>query len=326
MRGYRLLIVLLICSFLSPLRLLAAIEAQEPYDHIQLQQDLVALKKEFGDILQFQTIGRSVYGKPLQAVQIGKGKDYLLLVGAHHGREWISANLLMMLIERYASHYRAGKGENGYDPGLFDQISLVVIPMLNPDGIDIQQGKIAPEHFFELWLMNEGSFDFSRWKANAAGIDLNRQYPADWEALPSPAGPYYKFYKGEQLLIAKEVIHFTEFVRNDPPLAAVSFHSAGQEIYWSFEKEQNVSRDFRIGKRLSQLTGYPLATPPRNAVGGGFTDWFIAEFSRPGFTIELCKWRGETHPDIAELHSEFLRHREIGYVLIEEIMKMNRDW
>ena len=324
MRGNRFFTVLILCVFLCPHHLLAVIEAKDPYDNQQLQQDLMMLKKEFGDILQIQTIGRSMFGKPIQAVQIGKGMEYLLFVGAHHGREWISANLLMMMIERYARHYRDGEAENGYDPKLFDRISLVIIPMLNPDGIDIQQGKIPPEYFFEIWLMNEGSFDFSRWKANAIGIDLNRQYPAGWKALPSPSKPYFKFYKGETPLIAKEVIHLVEFVKKQPPLAAVSFHSAGQEIYWAFGERQDIARDLRIGKRLSRLTGYPLASPPRNAVGGGFTDWFIDEYSRPGFTIELCTWRGETNPDITELPSEFARNRDIGYVLIEEMIQTEK--
>lgn len=318
MRGYRLLGMMMILCFFRPLHLFAVIQARDPYDHHQLQMDLISLKKEFGDILVIRTIGSSVYGKPIQMIRIGKGKDYILFVGAHHGREWVSANLLMMLIEHYATHYREAK-KNGFDPDVFDRISLVVIPMLNPDGIDIQQGRIPPEHFFELWLMNEGSFDFSRWKANAAGIDLNRQYPAGWEALPSPASPFYKYFKGEKPLVAQEAIHLVEFVREEPPLAAVSFHSAGQEIYWSFGDRQNVLRDYRIARRLSRATGYPLATPPIHAIGGGFTDWFIAEFSRPGFTIELCKGRIETNPDIGELETEFARNRDLVYVLIEAL-------
>lgn len=319
MRGYRLLGMMMILCFFRPLHLFAVIQARDPYDHHQLQMDLISLKKEFGDILVIRTIGSSVYGKPIQMIRIGKGKDYILFVGAHHGREWISANLLMMLIEHYATCYQVERNEIGFEPGMFDRISLVVIPMLNPDGIDIQQGRIPPEHFFELWLMNEGSFDFSRWKANAAGIDLNRQYPAGWEALPSPASPFYKYFKGEKPLVAQEAIHLVEFVREEPPLAAVSFHSAGQEIYWSFGDRQNVLRDYRIARRLSRATGYPLATPPIHAIGGGFTDWFIAEFSRPGFTIELCKGRIETNPDIGELETEFARNRDLAYVLIEAL-------
>lgn len=321
MNGYRLLIFLLLLSLFRHQYVTASIKPRDPYDYEQLQRDLERLKHEFGDLLHIEAIGTSLYGKPLWSIRIGKGSEYVLLVGAHHGREWISANLLMMLTEQYAHEYREGKGRGKHSPAVFDQISLVVIPMLNPDGVDIQQGKIPPDVFFELWLMNEGSFDFSRWKANGAGIDLNRQYAAGWTELPSPDAPSYKFYKGEKPLVAKEVKHLVQFVRKNPPLSALSFHSAGQEIYWQFGQKQNIARDYCIGERLSRLTGYPLASPPQEAVGGGFTDWFIEEFARPGFTIELCKGRGETHPDIRELDAEWKRNRDIGYVLIEEILQ-----
>lgn len=109
MRGYRLLGMIVILCFFRPFHLLAVIQARDPYDHHQLQKDLISLKKEFGDILEIRTIGRSVYGKPIQMVRIGEGKDYILFVGAHHGREWVSANLLMMLIEHYATHYWEAK-------------------------------------------------------------------------------------------------------------------------------------------------------------------------------------------------------------------------
>lgn len=37
----------------------------------------------------------------------------------------------------------------------------------------------------------------------------------------------------------------------------------------------------------SSSSGYALDVPTGIADGGGFKDWFITEFCRPGFTIEL---------------------------------------
>lgn len=38
---------------------------------------------------------------------------------------------------------------------------------------------------------------------------------------------------------------------------------------------------------MATASGYALDTPVGIAVGGGFKDWFITEFNRPGFTVEL---------------------------------------
>ena len=44
-----------------------------------------------------------------------------------------------------------------------------------------------------------------------------------------------------------------------------------------------------MGKILSQTSGYKLSSPEGLAVGGGFKDWFIKTFNKPGFTIEIGK-------------------------------------
>lgn len=38
---------------------------------------------------------------------------------------------------------------------------------------------------------------------------------------------------------------------------------------------------------MATSSGYALDTPVGIADGGGFKDWFISEFGRPGFTVEL---------------------------------------
>lgn len=55
------------------------------------------------------------------------------------------------------------------------------VPMVNPDGVTLQQEELKAfpiSLHASLLEMNEGSKNFKRWKANAKGIDLNRQYKA----------------------------------------------------------------------------------------------------------------------------------------------------
>ncbi|MCU9612558.1 M14 family zinc carboxypeptidase [Caldibacillus lycopersici] len=297
------------------------IEGKHPYDYEQLITDLNGLKQEYCNTLTIEQIGQSHLGKPIWAVHLGRGEKNILLVGAHHGREWITSNLLMMMLEHYANAYTNNIRVGWFEPSILDKVSIWFVPMLNPDGISIQQGKIPENMREKITSFNDGSTNYHRWKANGVGIDLNRQYPAGWSTVPSPSKPFYKFYKGKQPLEAKEVQALVQFVKKIKPQAAITYHSSGREIFWRYGNHQNIFRDFQIGQKLSFYTGYPLATPPKNATGGGFTDWFIAAFNRPSFTLELCDFQGETNPPIAQLHEEWERNQYIGFVLAEEAEK-----
>ncbi|WAA12970.1 M14 family zinc carboxypeptidase [Fervidibacillus halotolerans] len=289
---------------------------ENPYDSNALEKDLIELKKEYGKVVEISSIGKSHFGKNIWSLRIGKGKEAILFIGAHHGREWITANLLMVMAERYAYAYKERICFGKYNPNLLDEISIVFIPMVNPDGIDIQQGRIPKENYTHYVQMNGGSKDFSRWKANGVGIDLNRQYPAGWEQMKSPPKPSFQFYKGSQPLQAKEARAIVQFVNQLKPLATVSYHSSGREIYWKYGKG-----DYSLAVKLANLTGYSLADPPVHAVGAGFTDWFIHAYQRPGFTLEICKPVNNRHPPIEELVEEWERNRYVGFLLVDEIRK-----
>jgi g-D-glutamyl-meso-diaminopimelate peptidase len=171
--------------------------------------------------------------------------------------------------------------------------------------------------------MNDGSDNFKRWKANGMGIDLNRQYPAGWESLDQqPDSPWYKFYKGEKPLESKEVKSLTKFIKKINPTIAVAYHTAGREIFWNYKNGKNLKRDKRIAKKVSKLTGYKLTMPTKNAMGGGFTDWFITTYHRPAMTIEISYLVGETNPPLSVFQKEWKRNRYVGIKLAKEAKKV----
>jgi len=61
---------------------------------------------------------------------------------------------------------------------------------------------------------------------------------------------------------------------------------------------------------MATTSGYMLSEPKGLAVGGGFKDWFIKEFNRPGFTVEMGKGENplpiETAKEIYERLEEML--------------------
>ena len=65
----------------------------EPYNYKKMVEDLSELNELYGDALSIKIIGSTYFHKAIPAVKLGKGKDSILLIGTHHGREWITSNV-----------------------------------------------------------------------------------------------------------------------------------------------------------------------------------------------------------------------------------------
>ncbi|MGM9923158.1 MAG: M14 family zinc carboxypeptidase [Bacillus sp. (in: firmicutes)] len=296
-----------------------------PYSYERMEKDVFALQERYGG-LQVGSIGRSERGKELWYVKIGKGREEILLVGSHHGREWITSRFLMKLLKEYAEAYEAGRSISGYPAHLLDEIALVFIPMLNPDGVAIQQKGIQGRPFLERWKllhMNGYHPDFARWKANGEGIDLNRQYPAGWDELKKlPAWPFYKQYRGKKPVQAAEVKALVDFTFRHEPSLALTYHTSGRQVFWYYRTDSKyIERDYRLAEQIADSTGYEVDMPDQGAVGGGYTDWFITTFQKPAFTIEMCELVEETNPPAACLAKEWQGNKRVPLMLVHELLQ-----
>lgn len=296
------------------------------YSYEDLLRDTLRLKNAFPESISLDIIGTSSFGKPIPAIKVGKGDKHVLLVGAHHGREWLTSALLMKMIDTYASTYKTNEALYGYNTNILDEVSIWFVPMLNPDGVSIQQNGLAavPIFFKELLLeMNENDLNFKKWKSNGIGIDLNRQYPTGWMEINNHVTTNsYKFFKGTYPGEAIEVKSLMQFTKQEKPLIAVSYHSSGRILYWSYKNDKNViNRDHEIASQYALLTGYGLVKPKKNPEGGGFTDWFIQEFKRPAFTPEISYYVKETNPPLSVFPEEWERNKSAGLFIVNEAIK-----
>ena len=78
--------------------------------------------------------------------------------------------------------------------------------------------------------------------------------------------------------------------RSHPFRHALAFHSQGEEIFWEYG-EHTPQRGRMMAKIFAASSGYRLVENDGLASHGGFKDWFLSEFERPGFTFEIG--RGE---------------------------------
>ncbi|MFG6119291.1 M14 family metallopeptidase [Thalassobacillus sp. B23F22_16] len=271
------------------------------YSYDVLTKDIQALADRYPNAITYQSIGTSPYGREIWAVKVGSGEQNILVNGSHHAREWLTSTLNMKMVEEYAKAYTNNTTINGFQVRtLLDDVAIWFVPMVNPDGVTLQQqglGAFPSSVHNDLKAMNDGSSDFTRWKANAKGEDLNRQYPADWENIKHSSGkPYYKDFKGYYPMQAVESQHLASFTYETGPRSTIAYHSAGEIIYWYFNQDgKQYDRDNKVVDNIGLITGYQPVSPEPNPSGGGYTDWFVDEFKRTGLTIEIGAYPGERH-------------------------------
>ncbi len=301
------------------------------YTYNIMENDIKELANRYPDIIKYKSIGKSEMGKDIYAVSLGTGKTTIFINGAHHGREWISTVISMQMIEEYAKAYKNNSSIDGYKAKeILSNTTIWFVPMVNPDGVTLQQKGLSafPKSIHsDLIAMNKGRTDFSSWKANIHGVDLNRQYDADWENIKDNVGkPYYQMFKGNAPSTASEVKSIINFTYEIKPEIAVAYHSSGRILYWNFHQNTyNYNRDHVIAKQIGKMTGYSLVYPGPNPSGGGYTDWFLITFNKPAFTPELAPWLFENSPPISVFANEWERNKAVGLYLAEEGHKLSKQ-
>ncbi|MBS4218967.1 M14 family metallocarboxypeptidase [Bacillus sp. FJAT-49711] len=298
------------------------------YSYSNMINDIKKLQKAYPDLITYKVIGKSEYGRNIYAVSIGNGKPTTFINGAHHAREWITTNLNMYMLEQYAKAYYKKQKIQGYNvKSILNSTTIWFVPMVNPDGVTLQQQglKAFPKSdHASLIKMNEGSKDFKRWKANAKGIDLNRQYDAGWKTIhSSPKAPSYKNFKGYSPASAAEVKAILKFDKEIDPEIAVAYHSSGKLLYWNYKQDAaRYKRDHVYANVIGKMTGYALMYPGPNPSGGGYTDWFIQARKRPGFTPEIATYVYESSPPLSEFNGAWRENQAVGLYVAQESVKL----
>jgi murein tripeptide amidase MpaA len=298
------------------------------YTYDEMITDMKELAAHYPELISYKEIGRSEYNRPIYAIKLGKGNANVFVNSSHHAREWITTNLSMDMIDEYATAYTNGDYLGKYNVrDILNKTTMWFVPMVNPDGVTLQQyglSKFPSADHWKLINMNEGSTDFKRWKANARGVDLNRQYDADWANIKNNTGkPSWSNYKGTAPVNQAESKAIVNFTNQINPEMAVAYHSSGEILYWNFHQTGSwYDRDHAYAKAIGNMTGYRLIYPGSNPSGGGFTDWFIIKYKRPGFTPELGNYAGNTHVPVSEYPAIWSQNKYVGLYVAQEGYKL----
>ncbi len=241
-------------------------------------------------------IGKSVMGREVCYLQLGEGQTQVCYSACFHANEWITTPILLKFAESYAKAYADGEELYGEDTeALYNEYSLFLVPMVNPDGADLVNGMIRNEEYLEQTMAIASDYPEipypDGWKANINGIDLNLQFPAGWENAreikfaQGYTSPAPRDFVGEAPLSAVESINMYHFTTVHDFQLVLAYHTQGEVIYWKY-LDYEPERSRRIAEYFGRVSGYQVEETPYASGYAGYKDWFIEAYNRPGYTIE----------------------------------------
>jgi g-D-glutamyl-meso-diaminopimelate peptidase len=289
---------ILILAFVSPIIARAEdtnVEIVDTSDHIytydEMVEDLFGLAYKYPGCLWVNSIGVTADQRPIYQAVLGNpnAPNAIYIQASIHGREWLNTMMIMKQIENNLINWNVPLSLTETYGSLYNKCCIYIVPMVNPDGVTISQLGIEGIANMELRayiLGMSGSNNPARWKANALGVDLNRNFSVGWSQgsskVKAPASSGYKgivpFSENETMAVAQAISQ-----RNFD--YAVSYHSYEGAIYWNNGQEgELLEKNTWLATYLSNVTGYKMTKS--DPVHGLDYNYFILEKGIPTVLIE----------------------------------------
>jgi len=306
------------------------------HNYTEVTTILSGLNDTYPHVVDVSVIGQSWRNRDIHCIRLtnesdGSPKPEVLFIGYHHAQEQISAELPLYYIVEAATNY--GSDEN--TTNLLNTRVIYVIVALNVDGLDLfesndRQRKNArqidedddgsldddpPEdlngnRLVEVLLNHTDPYspefmgyegvdndtDGENGEDWIGGVDLNRNYPVDWEkAVSDPASPVYR---GSAPFSEPETQALRDLVLEHNFTHAISFHSGIEIIIYPWKHTADPTPDdakfVEIAEGLSNITGgLPYVSP--TVMYGIWDDWMYSNASVLALTCEI--FRNQTWMD-----------------------------
>ena len=297
--------------------------ANQVTDYSSLQQ---ALQQLYGaEHAQISVLSRSILGKEIPVITLGKGVRTVVYVGGICGTQAISSDILMQFVRDYLTSLSRRLTLFGVSMEyLRDVRRICVIPMLNPDGMEYATHGVEGQHpMRERVLQMKVGYgeDFSAWEANARGVDLRHNFEAGFFSHKekereqgilngAPSG-----YGGEHPESEPESAALCRFLRlqQQDLVGVLSLQTGAGEIGCSCADHLS-GKSMAVGRSLAHLSGLRLTPLQEMEAQGELADWCIQELHRPAFTLRLDK-QGPKSERESTASYERLRHALFGFPL-----------
>ena len=216
-----------------------SMDIKKEYKYEDLQTIMLSWTNYSG--VSVYDIGTSVQGRTLYGIDINKttveNPKTIVLTGNVHARETAGSVFIIKQLNDLLSDENADK--------YLSKVRILAVPCVNPDG---REGVAFDTDNFTY---NEGLL----WKANANGVDINRNFPGlSWGQLKSgnnrvylysdtPKKMYFPGYSGGSEPETKALMKFLQYAIVDEQAdILIDYHQQGRIQYagkpWQNEEEQ----------------------------------------------------------------------------------------
>ncbi|MFI9010072.1 M14 family zinc carboxypeptidase [Actinosynnema sp. NPDC053489] len=241
------------------------------------------------------------------AVDPSAPKPRFFVLGQLHAREITTGDVAW----RWIDHLTAGYGTDPEVTALLDSTEVWVVPIANPDGVDVvQQGGNSPRYQRKNANTANGS-NCSGSSSSQVGVDLNRNTDSHWGGTGTSARPCDQTYKGPSansevetkalqalwrgLYRDRRGTGTTDAAPADTTGVVVSLHSYANLVLfpWGWTTSYKTGNDAPLramAKDLAALAGGWKYGQPGEVLydaAGGTDDWVYDELGVASFVWEV---------------------------------------
>lgn len=273
----------------------------QKYTYNEMTHDLKELNEKYGEFFSYEVLGQSWDHRNIYQVTLGNpdAKKVVFVQASIHAREYMTAQLVMQQIEFCCKNYYTGIYDNQYFSELFEEVCFKIDPMSNPDGVTISQyGYVGIRNsklrnkvrsICKKYGRGRRSY-YTVWKANARGVDLNRNFNCNWNLLSTSIhAPSSHGFKGKRPVSEKESQILVDTTNGLKPVACISYHAMGQIIYWNFgQTGKDMAKEKALLNTVRGVCHYsPVYSRFSKYQSTGYGDWVSICKKIPTATIEI---------------------------------------
>ncbi|MBE5942353.1 MAG: peptidase M14 [Lachnospiraceae bacterium] len=287
--------------------------SKQKYSYKDMKKDIEELESKYADYVDVQIIGKTVDNRNIYDVILGNpdAEKAVIFQASIHAREYMTSQLVMEQIEYYLDHYDEEYKEKTYRE-IFDKVCVHVVAMANPDGVTISQEGISGIRKASLRKKLKKMYGANRttiWKANARGVDLNRQfdYKFEYKIKKKYKKGAYALYGGKKPVSEKETKTLVKLVNEVKPKAVVNYHAMGNVIYCNYGGKKKVQKKvYKLAGEIRSLTGYYYMGLDKSP---GFANWLVCKKKIPSCTVEIG--RNTTPVPISQFGTVWKQNKEV---------------
>lgn len=293
------------------------------YTYGEMADDIAGLQARYPKLLRVNVTGQSVDGRNLYELILGNpsAPKSILVHAGIHAREYVNPYLVMEQLEQCLTLYDRGTFQGISYRDLLDNVAVHIIPMVNPDGIALSQfGESALRspvlvqavqncYVYDVAARRtKSTYEsyLSRWKANARGVDINKNFSLGFGANAKASQPSYAGYSGTTPFSEPETLSLGAVTLLCHPSVIINYHSMGEVAYWNTVESRYQAINIEFSNYMLSLVPYKKMNG--GTAAGSYLDW-IYSGDNPVCSITFetgsttCPFAFEQYPKIWLQHS-----------------------